>query len=251
MFRESALLVTAAESSQLPQRGIPLNSISSVQHYLGRLDEVDCFTFEVAAEVEPPSGYRWSSLRALFTRLPDALLAIAGRALQIIEWDRSHKFCGRCGNPTIDRLHERAKQCPRCQHIAYPRVSPAMMILIERGREILLARAHHFPPGRYSALAGFVEPGESVEDTIAREVYEEVGLRLTHTRYFASQSWPFPHSLMLAFTADYAGGTIRCNPDEIADAQWFDIDVLPELPPPISIARHLIDTTVARLKRST
>ena len=175
------------------------------------------------------------------------MLALAGRAFQIVEWDRSHQFCGRCGTATCDKVGERAKECPACGHIVYPRVSPAMMVLVTRGQELLLARAKRFPQAMYSALAGFVEPGESIEDCVHREVREEVGVEVDALRYVASQSWPFPHSLMIAYTAEYVAGEVRPCDDEIADARWFAIDALPQLPSPVSISRVLIDTTVARL----
>jgi NAD+ diphosphatase len=183
----------------------------------------------------------------LFFRLPDPLLALAARAFQVVEWDRTHRYCGRCATPTRDKAGERAKECPACGYVAYPRVSPAMMALVTRGREILLARAHRFPPGMFSALAGFVEPGETIEDCLAREVREEVGVEVRDLRYFGSQSWAFPHSLMIAFTAEYAGGDVRCEDAEIAEARWFAADALPVLPPSVSIARRLIDETARRL----
>ena len=189
----------------------------------------------------------FTGLRALFFRLPDPLLALAARALQVVEWHRTHRHCGRCGTPTRDKAGERAKECPACGYVAYPRVSPAMMALVTRGRDILLARAHRFPPGMFSALAGFVEPGETIEDCLAREVREEVGVEVRDLRYFGSQSWAFPHSLMVAFTAEYAGGELRCEDAEIAEARWFPADALPPLPPSVSIARRLIDATAQRL----
>jgi NAD+ diphosphatase len=142
---------------------------------------------------------------------------------------------------------EHARECPACGLIAYPRIAPAVMCLVTRAREILLARSPHFPPGMYSALAGFVEPGESLEQCLAREVLEETGVRIANPRYFASQPWPFPHSLMIAFVADYAGGEITPAPDEIEDAQWFTLDALPKLPKRISIARRLIDGVVGEM----
>ncbi len=186
-------------------------------------------------------------LRSLFLQIPDPLLALAGRSSQVVEWDRSHRYCGRCGTPTLDKPDERAKQCPACGYVVYPRVSPAMMVLVTRGRELLLARANRFPNAMYSALAGFVELGESIEDCIHREVREEVGVEVDNLVYFASQSWPFPHSLMIAFTAEYASGEARPCDAEIADVQWFSLDALPQLPSPVSISRKLIDATVARL----
>ena len=168
------------------------------------------------------------------------------RAFQVSEWERTHRFCGRCGAPTRNKASERAKECPACGYVAYPRVSPAMMTLVTRGHDLLLARAP-ISAGMFSALAGFVEPGETIEDCIAREVREEVGVEVTSLRYFASQSWAFPHSLMIAFTAEYAGGEIRCEDAEIAEARWFPADALPSRPPSLSIARRLIDATAARL----
>ena len=222
--------------------------VDGVRHYLGRLDGVDCVAMLLDDETLAPPGYAFAGLRALFPSLPEPLLAVAARAFQVIEWDRTHRFCGRCGAPTKDRDDERAKQCTACGYVAYPRISPAMMVLVTRDRELLLARAKRFHATMYSALAGFVEAGESIEDCIHREVHEEVGVEVRDLRYFASQSWSFPHSLMIAYTARYAGGEIRLDPAEIADARWFDVDALPDLPTPISIARRLIDMTAQRLR---
>jgi NAD+ diphosphatase len=130
----------------------------------------------------------------------------------------------------------------------YPRLAPAVMMLVRRGRELLLGRSPHFQPGVYSALAGFVDPGETLEDCVAREVMEEVGVTVGKLRYFGSQSWPFPHSLMIAFFADYAGGDIVPQSEEIEDAQWFNVDALPELPMAISISRRLIDAAVGEIR---
>jgi NAD+ diphosphatase len=221
--------------------------IGGAQHYLGLLEGAGCIAIRVAPDAALPAGWEWRGLRTLFLQIPDDWLALAGRAFQIVEWDRSHQFCGRCGTATRDKAGERAKECPACGHVVYPRVSPAMMVLVTRGQELLLARAKRFPQAMYSALAGFVEPGESIEDCVHREVLEEVGVQVDSLRYVASQSWPFPHSLMIAYTAQYVGGEVRPCDDEIADARWFAIDALPQLPSPVSISRMLIDTTVARL----
>ncbi len=202
-----------------------------------------------STEAQPSPGTRWAGLRSLFGVMPDDLVALAGRAGQLIDWDRSHKYCGVCATPTNRDRHERARRCPACKHTAYPRISPAMMCLVTRGAEILLARNVNFPAGRYSALAGFLEAGESIEEAISREVQEEVGIQVKAPKYFASQSWPFPHSLMIAFTAEYAGGELMPNGHEIAEAGWFSRDSLPALPPKISIARALIEDTLTRLAR--
>ncbi len=228
--------------------GLAQAGVTGAPHFLGDLAGVACIAVNLPDDAPEPAGMRYAGLRALFFKVDDALLALAARAFQVVDWDRTHRYCGRCATPTRDRANERAKECPACGLVAYPRVSPAMMALVTRGRDILLARAHRFPPGMYSALAGFVEPGETIEDCIRREVREEVGVEVGALTYFASQSWAFPHSLMIAFTAEYAAGDIRLDDAEIAEARWFPADALPKLPPSVSIARRLIDATAARLR---
>ena len=224
--------------------------VGGVRHYLGELSGVPCVAIVLPNDFAPPAGFRLAGLRALFFRVPEPLVAIGARAFQVVEWDRTHRYCGRCGTPTRDKQGERAKECPACKYVAYPRVSPAMMALVTRGRELLLARARRFPPAMYSALAGFVEPGETIEDCVRREVKEEVGVDVGTLTYFASQSWAFPHSLMIAYTAQYAGGDLVPDGEEIADVRWFPADALPDMPPSLSIARRLIDATAARLRAS-
>ena len=217
-------------------------------HGLGTLAGVPCVAVTLAENAVVPPTYAAHGLRSLFGRLPEPLLALAARAFKVCDWHRTHRYCGRCGSPTRDRADERAKECPSCGLVAYPRVSPAMMTLVTRGHELLLGRSARFAPGVYSALAGFVEPGETIEDCIRREVREEVGVEVDGIAYFASQSWAFPHSLMIAYTAEYAGGEIRLDDPEIEDARWFALDALPTLPSPLSIARRLIEATADRLR---
>jgi NAD+ diphosphatase len=216
--------------------------------YLGRLGGIDCFAAELAAEAQVPAGLAWEGLRPLFSVLDDDHFALAGRALQLLEWDRNHQFCGRCGTATEPKRDERVRVCPACKLSAYPRVAPAVMALVTKQDQILLARSPHFPPGMYSALAGFVEPGESLEQCLAREVAEEVGVRVGRARYFASQPWPFPHSLMIAFVCEWESGEIRPQAGEIEEANWFKVLQLPKLPSRISIARRLIDAVVEEVK---
>lgn len=195
-------------------------------------------------------GHQWRKLRSLFGAIDDGLLAITGRASQIVEWARTHRFCGACASPTVPMAGERCLRCPQCGHHAYPRISPAMMVLIQRGDSILLARHLNSATGLFTALAGFVEAGESLEEAIHREVLEEVGLRVSDIAYFGSQPWPFPHSLMVAFTAQYAGGEIVLDATEIAQASWFGPDdAMPAMPPlGLSIAGHLIHAHLPKRK---
>jgi len=225
-----------------------LGSTAARTLYLGRLGGRDCWAAELPKEAPAPAGMSWEGLRTLFSVLDDAHFALAGRAVQLVDWDRTHQFCGRCGTPTAPKREERVRTCPACKLSAYPRVAPAVMMLVRRGDELLLGRGPHFPAGMYSALAGFVEPGESLEQCVEREVGEEVGVRVRNIRYFASQSWPFPHSLMIAFVCDWESGEIRPQEGEIEAANWFKVLQLPKLPSRISIARRLIDAVSAEMR---
>lgn len=216
------------------------------RHYLGRLAGRHSYAVELDEDIGPPAGMDFQGLRQVYGLVDDGLFALAGRALQILEWDSTNQFCSRCGSRMGIRSTERAKECPQCGLLAFPRLSPAIIVLVQRHHELLLARPYHFPPGLYSVIAGFVEPGETLEEAVVREVREEVGLAIKDIRYFGSQPWPFPHSLMIGFTAIYAAGEISRDEAEIEDAGWFRADSLPILPGKISIARKLIDWFLAR-----
>lgn len=214
--------------------------------YVGTVGGKHCWAVDTEVEAEP-ADLEYVDLMRLYAQVDDATWAAAGRAVQLVEWARTNRYCGRCGTVTEDSKGERARRCPACGLMAFPRLAPAVITLVERtdGRA-LLARNARWPTAMYSCLAGFVEPGESVEATVKREVHEEVGIDVGDVRYFRSQPWPFPHSLMLGFQASYVGGEINCDGDEIADAAWFAPDDLPQCPPRMSIARWLIDDWVAR-----
>ncbi len=253
-FQKNLLLVQErGPSAEVPfsmdfvEVGIPF----SAQHYLGELKGVSCYGIEIPDDAVAPEGMAFEGLRKLYGRVDEDLFWLAARAVQIVEWDRTHRFCGRCAAPLRLRATERAKECPRCGLLQFPRLAPAVIVVVQRGREILMARSRHFAPGVYSVLAGFVEPGETLEEAVKREVFEETGIRLKDIRYFASQPWPFPHSLMIGFTANYAGGELLINEEEIEDAGWFTAENMPGQPGKISIARRLIEWFLAKQENST
>lgn len=250
-FRGDQLLILDNGGSVGVPRAASLEDLgleATFQREVGNLDGSRCWAAELGSGVEEPEGMVFRDLRSLWG-VDENFFLKAGRAKQIVEWNRTHRFCGRCGAETVPGPTEFAKECPRCGMIFYPRLSPAAIVLVRRGDEVLLARSPGFPPGMYSVLAGFVEPGESIEETISREIYEEVGVEVANVRYFGSQPWPFPNSLMLGFIADYASGELRIDPAEIEDAGWYPVGDLPTLPPRVSIARAMIDVFVAEHNR--
>jgi NAD+ diphosphatase len=248
VFRGTELLVRA-ESPAVWHGPHPETAglLAARVHYLGRLGGHHCFAAEADPACTAPEGWTFQGLRALFTTVDGSALSLAGRALQIIEWDRTHRYCGACGAPTRMRDTERSRECERCALVVYPRLAPVVMCLVRKGDALLLARSPRFPAGVYSAIAGFVEPGETLEQCVQREVEEEVGVRVTRLRYFASQPWPFPHSLMIAFFADHEAGEIHVDGVEIEAAAWFTCDNMPTLPATMSIARKLIDAAMGEI----
>ncbi|WP_136246738.1 NAD(+) diphosphatase [Halomonas borealis] len=201
----------------------------------------------VALSVEDTPGDDWLEGREWLARLPESWFALVSTALQVGAWLRHHRFCGSCGAPASRLDHEFAMRCGHCGHRNYPRISPCIITLVTHGESLLLARNSRFPPRRYSTLAGFIEPGESAEQAVHREVFEEVGVTVGRLRYFQSQAWPFPHSLMLGYFAEAASRRIRIDGHEISDAAWFSPRQLPQLPPAYSISRALIDTHLAEV----
>lgn len=246
-FRKRELLVT--EAGHLPAvEVIDEHEIGAVRRqYLGALNGVHCYSIEVESNLKPPAGLAFRDLRMLFGSLDASHHAVAGRAVQIVEWDRTHQFCGACGEKTVLASIDRSRMCPDCEFPMYPRLAPAMIVAVERGNEILLGRSAHFPAGIYSVLAGFVEPGESAEDAVIREVYEETRVVCDNVKYYSSQAWPFPNSLMLGFTAQYVSGEIDTTADELDDANWYAVDELPTtFPGNISISQWLLNDFIAR-----
>jgi NAD+ diphosphatase len=213
-------------------------------HFLGTLEHINCYCAELQNNPSLPEGMEFKELRPAAAALPDKLFVTAGKAIQIIEWDKTHQFCGRCGSRTNSIENERGKQCPECGLINYPRISPAIIVAIKKDNKILLAHNKRFAGNMYSVIAGFVEPGETFEECVKREVFEEVGLQVKNIKYFHSQPWPFPNSMMIGFTADYADGEIKVDGVEIDDAHWFSVDELPNIPTRVSIAGKLINTFI-------
>jgi NAD+ diphosphatase len=209
--------------------------------FLGTLDGRWCFAVDVRDDPDVDLG-PFRDLRQLWGTLDEVTWTLAGRAAQLVDWDRTHRFCGQCATATEPAPGERARRCPRCGLTAFPRLAPAVITLIERddGR-ILLARNPNFPAPFFSLLAGFVEPGETLEQAVERETFEEVGVTVGDITYWGSQPWPFPHSLMVGFRARYRGGDFVLQADEIAEAGWFARDDLPTVPPTMSIAGRMIE----------
>ncbi len=226
---------------QLAQLALPVTAVQGLGHYAEQPVQLQV----LSCPVEVP-GCHWTGLRQwLAGEAPAGLLALLRFAAQIGTWAVRHRFCGCCGAPLQPLPGERAMHCAACQLSQYPQLSPCMIALVTRGDEILLARSARHARGVFSALAGFVEPGETVEGCVHREVQEEVGLQVEQLQYVASQNWPFPHALMLGFLARYRAGQVVPQPGEIEEARWFAVDALPALPGPHSLARYLIDRYVA------
>lgn len=247
LFRGRELLVSLEGGVPVAPDAGAAGAAPVRRQFLGLLGSVPCWSGELGPDAEPPPGMAFRDLRALYGRLPPELHDLAGRAVQIVEWERSHQFCGACGAPTRPAEGERARTCERCGLAFYPRLAPSMIVAVERDDALLLARAPHFPRGIYSVLAGFVEPGESVEETVAREVWEETGVEVEDVRWFGSQPWPYPNSLMLGFQARWRAGEIRVDGREIEDAGWFTADAMPPLfPGNVSISQWLIQDFLRR-----
>ncbi len=226
--------------SVLDREALTFSPSSSQSHYLGTLDEQHCFAVFFLGDEPSFPGYDWQDLRSQLGLLSEEAFQLAGRALQITRWYRDHQFCGACGSKTRESNSDRALVCGQCDQRFYPRISPCVIGLVTRGDECLLARGSRIPEGLFSTLAGFIEPGESAEQALIREVKEEVGIDIKNLRYFDSQPWPFPGQLMLGFHAEYDGGELVLEEEEILEAGWFHKENLPHTPPVGTIAGRLI-----------
>lgn len=213
--------------------------------FLGTVQEIPCYCAHIISQ-DLPGNYKLINLRSLYGKINSEFQHIAGYARQIHDWNMNFRFCGRCGAQTKKEKNEHARLCYNCSLTSYPRISPAIITAVVKGDEILLAKGVNFPNKKmFSVLAGFVEPGENLEDCVKREVFEEAGIKVTNIQYFNSQPWPFPDSLMIGFTACYKSGDLSINTDEILEAGWFKRDALPVVPGKPSLARELIDWFVS------
>jgi NAD+ diphosphatase len=224
------------DSFDLPVAGEPVRAIL--------LKPVDSAGTASSAGNEPSSSGRWIRLRTILASDEPALAALAApacRALGYVNWHDATRFCAKCGKPLEDHAKELARFCPSCGTLVFPRISPAIIVLVEKYGKILLARHSYRNQDMYSCIAGFLEHGETLEECVAREVFEETGLSVKNIRYAGSQSWPFPDQFMVAFYADWASGEIKVDPSEILEACWFDRAALPNHPMPGTVAWRLIN----------
>lgn len=210
--------------------------------HVGLIEGRPCWLCGVeAVDPQPPSGWVWHDTRALLSVLSPAQLHAISCARQLHWWERRHRFCGACGTPTVDVIEERARRCPKCSAVYFPVASPAIIVAVTRGDELLLAHNRNFRPGMFSLLAGFVDPGETLEQAVVREVREEVGIEVDDLNYVVSQPWPFPNSLMLGFRARYVSGELKVDGKEIEQAGWYRRTAMPDLPRMGTVARQIIE----------
>lgn len=246
VFNGERLLVSGLSGGPplpfLPNGSHPVPGLGSSGRFIGTLEGFSCYAAEAQDDFAPPEGMSFRGLRSLFIDFGEDFFRIAGTARQLVTWDLTHRFCGACGARNEHGATERVKNCPRCGLMQFPRISPAVIAAVVRGDEILLARGAKFrAPDVYSVLAGFVEVGETLEECVSREIAEEVGITVRNITYFSSQPWPFPDSLMVGFTAEWAAGEIAADGVEILEARWFSVRSMPKIPEKPSVARRLID----------
>ena len=254
IFQNENILTLTDGNATLPLlikgRNIPQLDIEKALH-IGELNNIDCYaTFDHSESGFEIPDTEWVPLRMSYGKFNQEMFFIYGRARHLLLWAQNNRYCGQCGNLMKLKSDERCLQCPSCGFCSYPRISPAIIVSIEKEGKILLARAGRFPGKMYSVLAGFVEPCESLEECIRREIKEEVGIEIKNIEYFKSQPWPFPDSLMIAFTSEYAGGELLIDKNELIDAGWFSPEEFPMIPGKLSIARALIDYYIQRNLRS-
>lgn len=243
IYNADKMLVNLETNEKLPfvKDLEELNLIPIRKHYMGTLADHPCYCAEVDPETIPHEGMDFIDLRSIYDILDEDLYLLSGRAIQIVNWDKNHMYCGKCGTETETMEDDRAKICPECGFTSYTRISPAIITAIIKDEKILMAKHSYGLKDRYALIAGFLEAGETLEEAVKREVMEEVGIEVKDIKYFGSQPWPFPNSLMIGFTANYAGGEIEVDGNEIVDAKWFGVNEVSKFPSRISIASELVE----------
>ena len=244
IFKNNKLILKFLDNNLLPINFSDLEIFYSTlerKYPIGSLGNKNFFCGEINSNMPLPKTLIEVNLREAGSYLDEISYSMAGKASQILDWDNKSNFCGRCGSKTEHKNDERAKICPSCNLIDYPRTSPAIIVAVIKDGKLLLAHNARFKDNMYSLVAGFVDLNETLEDCVRREVFEEIGIKIKNIKYINSQSWPFPNSLMVGFLAEYASGEINVDGIEIADAAWFSKDTLPTLPPKFTIARKIID----------
>jgi NAD+ diphosphatase len=243
VLRGVDLLLCHSAGGALPRGPLPPTLVDGGNRplFIGNWQENPCRVLYLPETAPLPAGWMAEKLPDWHSRIPIGPLTLAGTALQILHWERTSAFCPVCGKPTERLPGEWGKRCPACGYAHFPHIHPCAITLVRRPGEVLLVRKAEWPPGRYSLVSGFVEFGECLEEAAVREVEEETGVQIGDPRYVGSQCWPFPSQLMAGFVADYEGGELRVDRQELEDARWFPVDRLPALPPPRSISRYLLD----------
>lgn len=252
IFRDNKVLHQCGKKSITPLKQSEWEQVSSntaPQTLIESPTEKGSYTVEFTAQTELPPQYEWVSLRSLVEQVSGELFKRWGRASQLLHWYNTNRYCGSCGTKTAPHSSDLARVCPSCAASYYPAISPCIIVLVYRDKELLLARSPRFPEKMFSTLAGFIEPGESAEETVRREICEEVNIKVKNIRYFDSQPWPFPGQLMLGFYADYESGDILIDGVEICEAHWYPYDQLPLFPGPGTIAGMLIRQHISQLQQ--
>lgn len=245
LSQRSELLFSADDDGKLTlPTGVPAGITLDGEEYEFTIGEgANCKAAHATGQA--PQGYLWSGLREAFPRLTHADYAAAAKGMELLFWDTQTQYCSKCGG-RLRRNSPISKICPDCGREIWPQMTPAVIVLIRRGREALLVHARNFRRPFFGLVAGFVETGESLEECVAREVREETSLTVRNVRYFGSQSWPFPSQLMIGFTADYEDGELRFADGELTEGGFFTPETLPQIPTPPSIARRLIEAWLAQ-----
>jgi len=244
-YKQEIIVKLDSNGVEIPDTNIIGRKIDNSQYSdFGIIDNIHCYALMSDIKYELHTDYQYVKIRSLFERINEKTFWLTGKVFHLINWKKSSKYCGKCGSETREADRERAQICTNCSNTIYPRLSPAIIISVTKSNQILLGSNSKFPGNMYSVLAGFTDIGESLEECAKREVFEETGIQIKNIKYFGSQPWPFPDSLMIGFTADYESGEIQIDNDELTDAQWFSADDLPEVPTSLSISGKLIQNFV-------